>query len=197
MSAAVNNGLAAGVYYGFSVVFPQVVNILYRGRGEISAYDVGTQAGLAPMAFVFAQVCHGFLEWVTGPKWGMIGAATVGCAILTACSTDLNNRSLTEGLLIVGCFAMGLVESLATTTATFPLRSQEEIGQGGGLTGSMRNFVSAIALAVYNATLSNRLSVTVGQRVTPIAVAQGFPVDQIPMLTTVLQGTAQANTVPA
>jgi hypothetical protein len=72
-SAAINNGLAAGVYYGFSLVFPQVVVIIYYGRGEISRYDVGTQAGLAPMAFVFAQMVHGFLEWVTGPKWGMIG----------------------------------------------------------------------------------------------------------------------------
>lgn len=66
MAAAWNNGLAAGVYYGFSVVFPQVVNNVYYARGEISEYDVGTLAGLTAMAFVFAQVCHGFLEWVTG-----------------------------------------------------------------------------------------------------------------------------------
>ena len=58
-SAAWNTGIAAGVYYGFSIVFPQIVTVIYYGRGEISEYDIGTLAGLAPMSFVFAQMCHG------------------------------------------------------------------------------------------------------------------------------------------
>lgn len=66
MAAAWNNGLGACVYYGFGIVFPQVVNNVYYARGEISTYDIGTLAGLTAMAFVFAQVCHGFLVWVTG-----------------------------------------------------------------------------------------------------------------------------------
>lgn len=131
MAAAWNNGLGACVYYGFGIVFPQVVNYIYYARGEISTYDVGTYAGLTQMAFVFAQVCHGFVEWFAGPKWSAIGSATVGCALMTSVSTDLFNRSLTIGLLIPGAFAMGLVESISTTTSTFPLRSQEEIGEGG------------------------------------------------------------------
>jgi hypothetical protein len=64
-SAAWNTGIAAGVYYGFSLVFPQVVTIVYYGRGEISEYDIGTLAGLCPMAYVFAQMCHGFVVWVS------------------------------------------------------------------------------------------------------------------------------------
>ncbi|EME78172.1 uncharacterized protein MYCFIDRAFT_200482 [Pseudocercospora fijiensis CIRAD86] len=58
---------------------------------------------------------------------------------------------------------MSIVESVSITTSTFPLRSQEEIGQGGGLSGSTRNFTSAIAVAVYTATLSNRLIATIPQ----------------------------------
>ena len=36
----------------------------------------------------------------------MIGAAVIGCAFLTACAADIDNRPLTEALLIVGgkCF---------------------------------------------------------------------------------------------
>jgi hypothetical protein len=112
-------------------VFPQVVNNVYFARGEISNYDIGTLAGLTAMAFVFAQVCHGFLVWVTGPKWGARGSAVIGCALMTACSANLGNRALTVGLLVPGAFAMGMVESISTTTSTFPLRSQEEIGEGG------------------------------------------------------------------
>ena len=66
MAAAWNNGLGACVYYGFSIVVPQVVNNVWYARGEISEYDIGTLAGLTAMGFVFAQICHGFVEWITG-----------------------------------------------------------------------------------------------------------------------------------
>lgn len=138
-SAAWNTGIAAGVYYRFGIVFPQIVQTVYYGREEISRYDIGTLAGLVPMCFVFAQMYHGFVVWFTGPKWGMIRGAVIGCALLTAASYDLNNRAWTEGLIIPGAFAIGIVESVSITTSTFPLRSQEEIRQGGGLSGSTRN----------------------------------------------------------
>lgn len=164
-SAAWNTAIGACVYYGFSLVFPQVVNTLYLPTGQISQYDVGTLAGLAPMSFVFAQMCHGAIVWFTGPRWAMIGSAVIGAALLTAASANLDDRSLTEGLLITGCYAMGILESVSITTSTFPLRSQEEIGQGGGLSGSIRNFGSAIAVAVYTATLDNRLVQTIPNNV--------------------------------
>ena len=100
-------GIGACVYYGFSLVFPQVVVTLYYGRGQISEYDIGTLAGLVPMSFVFAQMCHGPIVWFTGPKWAMIGAAIIAAALLTAASYDLDNRPLTMGLIIPGAFAMG------------------------------------------------------------------------------------------
>jgi hypothetical protein len=70
-------------------------------------------------------------DMTSGPKYGTMGAAICGCALMTACSTDLGNRPLTIGLLVPGAFCMGMVEGISTTTSTFPLRSQEEIGEGG------------------------------------------------------------------
>lgn len=195
-SAAWNTGIAAGVYYGFSIVFPQIVTVIYYGRGEISEYDIGTLAGLAPMSFVFAQMCHGPIVWFTGPKWAMIGSAVIGVACLTACAADIDNRQLTMGLLIVGCYAMGIVESVSITTSTFPLRSQEEIGQGGGLSGSTRNFVSAISLAVYTATLNNRLNQTVPSRIDSVATAMGLPASSLAALAAAARGTASYDAVP-
>jgi hypothetical protein len=196
MSAAWNTGLAAGVYYGFSYIFPQLVTVIYYGRGEISEYDIGTLAGLAPMSFVFAQMCHGPIVWFTGPKWAMIGGAIIGVACLTACAADIDNRALTQGLLIVGCYAMGIVESVSITTSTFPLRSQEEIGQGGGLSGSIRNFVSAIALAVYTTTLNNRLNETIPARVNAVATGLGLPASSLAALGAALRGNAGYDAVP-
>jgi MFS family permease len=174
----------------------QIVSIIYYGRGEISEYDVGTLAGLAPMSFVFAQMCHGPIVWFTGPKWAMIGSAFIGVGCLTACAADIDNRALTQGLLIVGCYAIGIVESVSITTSTFPLRSQEEIGQGGGLSGSTRNFVSAISLAVYTTTLSNRLNVTIPARVYAVATGLGLPTSSLAALGAALRGNVGYDAVP-
>ncbi|KAF7187758.1 Trichothecene efflux pump TRI12 [Pseudocercospora fuligena] len=187
-SAAWNTGIGACVYYGFALVVPQVVTTLWYGRGEISEYDIGTLAGLTGMAFVFAQMCHGIIVWFTGPKWAMIGSSIIAAALLTACAADLDNRPLTIGLLVPGAYAMGIVESVSITTSTFPLRSQEEIGQGGGLSGSTRNFTSAIAVAVYTATLSNRLIATIPQYVYPVARSLGLSENSFPALAMALQG---------
>ena len=197
MSAAWNTGIGACVYYGAAIVFPQVVNNLYYQTGKISAYDVGTYAGLLNMAFVFAQMCHGFIVWATrGPKWAMIGAAVIAAPLLSAAAADLDNKNLTIGLLIPGAYAMGVVESVSITTSTFPLRSQEEIGQGGGLSGSIRNFTSAIAVAVYTATLSNRLLTTVPQNVYPVARSLGLPESSLVALAAALKGQSSYSTVP-
>jgi hypothetical protein len=196
MSAAWNTGIGACVYYGAAIVFPQVVNNLYYQTGKISAYQVGTYAGLLNMAFVFAQMCHGFIVWATrGPKWAMIGAAIIAAPLLSAAAYDLDNKALTIGLLIPGAYAMGVVESVSITTSTFPLRSQEEIGQGGGLSGSIRNFTSAIAVAVYTATLSNRLLVTIPESVYPVARRLGLPEGSLAALAAALKGEASFSDV--
>lgn len=196
MSAGWNTGIAASVYYGAAIVFPQVVNNLYYQTGKISAYEVGTYAGLLNMAFVFAQMCHGFVVWATGgPKWAMIGSAIIACPLLSAAAYDLSNKNLTIGLLIPGAYAMGLVESVSITTSTFPLRSQEEIGQGGGLSGSLRNFTSAIAVAIYTATLSNRLLKTIPQEVYPVARRLGLPEGSLTALADALKGAAPYTSV--
>ena len=194
-SAAWNTAIGACVYYGFAIVVPQVVTTLWFGRGLISEYDIGTLAGLTAMAFVFAQMVHGIIVWFTGPKWAMIGAAIIACPLLTACAYDLDNKPLTMGLLIPGAFAMGIVESVSITTSTFPLRSQEEIGQGGGLSGSTRNFGSAVAVAVYTATLGNRLLKTIPANVEPVATNRGLPTSSLPALYTALQGQGSYGSV--
>ncbi|PIA92163.1 hypothetical protein CB0940_09972 [Cercospora beticola] len=194
-SAAWNTGIGACVYYGGAIVFPQVVTILYRGRGQISEYHVGTLAGLINMAFVFAQMCHGFVVYFFGPKWSMIGSAIIAAGLITACATDLNNKTLTLGLLIPGSFAIGIVEAVSITTSTFPLRSQEEIGQGGGLSGSIRNFTSAIAVAVFTATLGNRLAVTIPANVNPVATGLGLPEGSLVDLAVAVQGRAPYESV--
>jgi hypothetical protein len=195
MAAAWNTGIGACVYYGAAIVFPQVVNVIYYGGGQISKSDIGVYAGLLNMAFVFAQSLHGLIVAACrGPKWAMIGAAIIAAPLLSAAAYDLSDKSLTCGLLFTGAFAMGIVESVSITTSTFPLRSQEELGQGGGLSGSIRNFTSAIAIAVYVSTLNNRLATTVPANVDPL-VNQGLLASSLPALIAALSGTGSYDAV--
>lgn len=195
MAAAWNTGIGACVYYGAAIVFPQCVNVLYYGSGKISKNEIGVYAGLLNMAFVFAQSLHGFIVMGTrGPKWAMIGSAVIAAPLLSAAAVDLDNKALTCGLLFTGAFAMGVVESVSITTSTFPLRSQEEIGQGGGLSGSIRNFTSAIAIAVYVSTLNNRLATTIPANLGPL-VSQGLPRDSLTSLAAAVTGTGSFDAV--
>lgn len=181
MAAAWNTGIGACVYYGAAIVFPQVVNILYFQTGKISRSEIGVYSGLLNMAFVFAQSIHGFVVAATkGPKWAMIVSAIISAPLLSAAAADLDNKPQTCALLFIGAFAMGIVESVSITTSTFPLRSQEEIGQGGGLSGSIRNFTSAIAIAVYVSTLNNRLASTIPANIGPVADSLGLPASSVP-----------------
>ncbi|CAK7223839.1 hypothetical protein SEUCBS140593_005367 [Sporothrix eucalyptigena] len=83
---------------------------------------------------------------------------------------------------------------VALTATTYPLRSQDEIGSAGGVTGTIRLFISTIATAAYNTTLNNRLAKTIPGRVGPAAEAAGLPASSVPLLIKMLKGTLPAGT---
>lgn len=82
-----------------------------------------------------------------------------------------------------------MAEAQAATTSTFTIRSQKEIGVAGGLSGTIRSFGSVIATAVYTATLTNRLSITIPRYVNSAVIDGGLPADSIGPLISGLRGT--------
>ena len=65
----------------------------------------------------------------------------------------------------------------------------------GGLCGSIRNFTSAIAVAIYTATLSNRLDKTIPQHVAPVALSMGLPESSLDALYAAVQAKAPYSAV--
>jgi hypothetical protein len=65
----------------------------------------------------------------------------------------------------------------------------------GGLCGSIRNFTSAIAVAIYTATLNNRLDVTIPKNVAPVALRMGLPEGSLEDLYMAVQGKASYDAV--
>ncbi|KAI1619588.1 hypothetical protein EDD37DRAFT_613912 [Exophiala viscosa] len=116
-------------------------------------------------------------------------ASTSWNAILFALWVSLEPASTNKGHELAA--ACGIYHDF-----DIPLRSQEEIGQGGGLSGSIRNFTSAIAVAVYTATLSNRLLTTIPQEVYPVARRLGLPERSLAALASALKGASSYDSVP-
>ncbi|KAK3641236.1 hypothetical protein LTR56_011476 [Elasticomyces elasticus] len=187
-------GIGAGAYYGFSLIWPQAVSSLYT----LSYDEQGTLAGLAAMGFVFGQVLGGGIATVIGPRWGIRLTMWIAAPIMLAAAADPQNQSLTEGLILTGSLMIGASEAQAAVTALSTLRSETDIGLAGGLAGTIRSFVSAIAVAIYSTVLSNRLKTTIPQYVTPAAEQAGLPASSVPSLLLGLGGTGNltASAVP-
>ena len=159
--------------------------MLYVGLSE--SYK-GTIFGLVVMGFVFGQITGGFVATFTGPKPGIIFCMTVAAPLLMAVAANPLNMTLSMGLITTGCLFIGMMEGIAICTTSFPLRTQEEIGTAGGLSGSIRSFGSILAVAIYATTLSNRLATTIPANVVPAAEGAGLPASSIPALISGLGG---------
>lgn len=190
MSVTWLTAIGAAVYYGFGIVWPQAVGTIYPGLSD--SYKA-TLTGLVAMGFVFGQITGDFVATVVGPKVPIITCITIAGPILTACAADPLNRPLTMGLLVVGCLFIGAMEGMAIATATFPLRSQEEIGTAGGLSGAVRIFGGCVAVAIYSTVLNNRLATTIPDRVIPAAIGAGLPNSSISALISGLEGEISVN----
>lgn len=183
--------IGAATYYGFSLIWPSAVSVLYVG---LSDSHRGTLFGLVVMAFVFGQIAGGFIASATGPKPAIIVCMTIAAPLLMAVAANPLNMNLTMGLITTGCLFIGMMEGVAICTTSFPLRTQEEIGTAGGLSGAIRAFGSVLAVAIYATTLTNRLKTTIPANVVPAAVNAGLPASSIPSLISGLGGTTVLNT---
>jgi hypothetical protein len=135
-------------------------------------------------------------NWVP-PKPFLIVTCYIGTALLTALAADPLNKTLTISLLTTGNFILGAGDGVCMTMTTFPIRSQEEIGTAGGLSGSIRLTGSSIAVAMYSTVLANRLSVTVPQTVGLAALKAGLTSSALPDLISALNTGNLLNTAVA
>ena len=167
------------------------MTILYP---ELSENSRGTLSGLVTMVFVLGQMAGPFFaNWIP-PKPILITFTFGGVAFLAAVAANPLNLNLTLGLLITGDLLIGMADGIGLPMTTFPIRSQDELGTAGGLSGSIRLTGSSVAVAMYSTILSNRLSKTVPAVVTPAVLGAGLPEDSIPaLLINLANNTALSN----
>lgn len=199
MSVAWLTAIGNGIYYGFSIVWPQAVANIYLYQGDGLSYErFSTLTGLVPLCFVLGQIVGTVICTFTGPKPGIIFTVSVGSPLLCAAAANPLNMYLTMGLIASGALLTGMMEGMAICTSTFPIRDQKDIGEAGGLSGTIRAFGSVVAVAVYSAVLSNRLETTIPQFLYPAVQQAGLPQSSLAALVAGLGGSGplDASAVP-
>ena len=187
--------VAGSTYYGFASVLPGLVLTVWTGMSE---NKTGNMLSLFVLCYLWGQVVGGLIAHFTGPKKPIIIGMFIASPLLGAVAHNPFDMMLTSILLGFGSFALGIMEGVALTATTYPLRSQKEIGSAGGVTSTIRLFVSTVATAVYNTTVRNRLSSTIPANVGPAATDAGLPPSSVPVLIAALRGNTPLNgtTVP-
>lgn len=158
------------------------------------------------MCFVFGQMVGPFCtNWIRAKPFVIVGSV-ISLPLLTALATDPLNITMTLAFLITGNFILGAADGVALPMTTFPIRTQEEIGTAGGLSGSIRLTGTTIAVAMYSTILNNRLEVTVPRSVGTAVARSGLPQSVVPtliaalnksgrLLNTTVQGLTVDNTL--
>lgn len=192
MVITIMTGVGGAAYYGFTIIWPAAVQVIYTGSGY-SASHIGTLLGVVSMSYVYGQATMTILATWTGPKPPLVACMMISGPIIAAAAYDPLNFPLTVGLIIVGSAFIGGMEGIALVTTTFPLRTQEEIGTAGGLSGIIRVFFAVVSITIYETTLSNRILTTVPANVIPAATDAGLPASSIPALIKGLSGATALN----
>lgn len=173
--------VAGSTYYGWASVWPGLVTNVWTDLGHDKTGDM---LSLFVLCYVWSQAVGGFIAHFAKVRIPICVSMIIATPLLGALAADPFNMTLTSILMGVGSFALGTMEGIALTATTYPLRSQEEIGSAGGLTGTIRLFFSTIATAVYNTVIRNRLNTTIPANVGPAATSAGLPASSVEKLIT-------------
>jgi hypothetical protein len=98
----------------------------------------------------------------------------VGCATL-----DINSKALPAAFITLTNFCLGWVEMIGMANSTILIEDQSQIGVAGGVGGSVRSTISAVASVIYVTILSNRLGDTIPARVPEALTSAGLPSSSI------------------
>lgn len=170
-------GLGGTVYYGFAIVWPQMVFGIYT-----TDLHYGSILAMIPTVAITVGTCSsGLSRYLTRTKIQIIVSAILGATLVAACAClTLDNRSTVLGLMIPGCFFLGFIEGVGVTATALSLRDQAEIGIGTGIAATMRGVIATFGTTIYIVVLTNRLETTIPQQVPGALIEAGLPASSIP-----------------
>ncbi|OQU97750.1 hypothetical protein CLAIMM_03637 [Cladophialophora immunda] len=188
-------GFAASAFYGFSIIWPQMVANMYSTNSTTINGVTSSIPGLG-------MGCGGMIGSVLAKglkrtKIIMVASFLVGgtlLACMATCTPDTRGRAI--ALLFCGASCLGHVEVIGIAMATLLVKDQRDIGIAGQLGISFRTAISVVGTAIYTAVLSTRLGKTIPDQVPKALAAAGLPQDDIPLFISALSSGTSLSDVP-
>jgi hypothetical protein len=170
------NALASSAFYGYAIVFPQMVFGVWTSDRDYGSVLACASSG----GFVFGIILSGLARYLGPVRYQIFVAAMISTPLLgaVACAT-VDNKSTVLGLIITGCIFCGYIEGTTVTTSSLAINNQAEIGIAVGVGATTRGVGATIATTIYIVVLSNRLATTIPAVVPPALVEAGLPASSV------------------
>jgi hypothetical protein len=177
----------SAVFYPLNLLWPQQIVALYTTDPSMIGW-LSCIVGAGALAGQTA--CGIFIKAVGRQKWQLVVATSAMTAFIAGmAATNQHNRGLAVSLCFLGSFALGYVENMCLTLATFVLQDKE-IGLAIGILSSTRTWIAGIALSIHTTVLNNKLAQLVPEIVGDAVEKAGLNPDVLPA---VLQGLASGS----
>lgn len=171
-----------------------MITVVWPSSVDLYGWKVCAASGVVGLG----GIVGGFVaSYIIRLRIFILGLMIIGTAFTGAVAVaDLDNQSLTVSLMVIGGFALGMIEGIAVTMSGIAIQDQSDIGTAVGFATSVRTLGGAIATTIYTTVLSNRLGSTIPALVLPAAIGAGLPTTSVPGLLQALQGQVPASSVP-
>ncbi|KEF58693.1 uncharacterized protein A1O9_06619 [Exophiala aquamarina CBS 119918] len=176
------------VWFALNIFWPIQISVLFT-TNEVK---IGFQSCTTGIALVAGELCFAPLFRSIGYlKWQMVVAGLITAAFCTGMAA-----SKTEGLgiafTIIAGLANGWIE-MVTIVVVGLVAPPNDIGVAQGFFASTRLIFGTVAVSIYLAIYSNRLTAYLPQKIVPEVEAAGLPASSIPdLFTAIANGTEAA-----
>lgn len=170
---------AAGsaVFYPLNLLWPQQITALYTTNPSMIGW---LSCAVGGGALLGQALCGIFIKAIGRQKWQLVFATSAMTSFIAGmAATNQHTQGLAVALCILGSVALGYVENMCLTLATFVL-DDKDIGLAIGILSSTRTWIAGIALAIYTTVLNNKLAQLVPAVVGPAVENAGLSADAVP-----------------
>lgn len=192
MAAVWTVAFAASTYYGFALIFPQMVFGVYT-----SDQHYGAILCCALTASIMSGVIAGGVSRYIGKqKYQMIFCAVCVAPLFASCAiATTDNKNTILALIIPGSFFIGFIEGVGVTSTGLAIENQAEIGSAVGVANTIRSTWSTVVGVIYFVILKNRLNQTIPANVPSALEAAGLSAGSIPSFIAAIP-TADFSAIP-
>ncbi|KAK6368222.1 hypothetical protein LTS17_009963 [Exophiala oligosperma] len=178
--------VSAMSYYGFSIIWPTMSATLYPASKSAAGWKAAAGPGMFSLGSFLSLAVASYVRRL---RYFLMVSMVLGatfCGAVAAGTQD--NQALTIAMLALGCFFLGVVDSVALTLTSITVNDQNEIGTAVGIAAAIRCLGGSVASTTFSTILANRLKTTIPALVPPVLIKAGLPESSVASFISAMQG---------